>query len=156
MNKYWPIVEAVAGLSKDPSTKVGAILLDEDGRIVSTGYNGFPRGDPDTPEDYADRPLKLRKVVHAECNCICNAAALGVPTKGTIMMVYGLTPCASCAGVIVNAGVKDVLVYVPSKTVIKPEWFDEWEITTSVFSAAGVLYLSKVGKVARIPSCLNS
>ena len=63
--------------SKDPSTQVGACIVDKDNRIVSMGYNGFPKGcsDNEYPWDKVGNPLdtKYMYVVHAELNAILNA-----------------------------------------------------------------------------------
>src|SRR5690606_2424141 len=87
--------------SKDPSSKVGAVLVDEDNRIVSVGYNGPPRG---TDDDYAysRREFKLLRVLHAEENAILFAGRRGC----SIYVTHH--PCAHCAAVIVQAGIKHV------------------------------------------------
>ena len=66
--------------SKDPSTKIGAVLVRGD-NIVSIGYNGFPRGINDSPERLNNREEKYFYVVHAESNAILNAARNGIATK---------------------------------------------------------------------------
>jgi dCMP deaminase len=65
----------VAKLSKDPSTKVGAVILDSKRRIVSGGYNGFPRGVEDSDERLNNRETKLRMTIHAERNALSFATA---------------------------------------------------------------------------------
>lgn len=74
-DKFWLTVATLVSVrSKDPSSKVGAVIVDNDKRFVSMGYNGFPRGTNDDPELYQDRPEKLRRVIHAETNAILSGA----------------------------------------------------------------------------------
>ncbi|MBQ8371571.1 MAG: dCMP deaminase family protein [Clostridia bacterium] len=104
-----------AGRSKDPSTQVGACIVDENKRIISTGYNGFPQGcsDDDFPwnRDESAGETKYKFVVHAELNAILNAA--GKPLAGSRIYV-ALFPCNECAKAIIQAGVKEI-IYLSDK-----------------------------------------
>lgn len=102
--------------SKDPNTQVGACIVNDDNRIVSVGYNGFPRGcsDEDFPwERSADNPndTKYPFVCHAELNAILNSNGIGV--KGSRIYV-ALFPCNECAKAIIQAGIKEI-VYISDK-----------------------------------------
>ena len=101
--------------SKDPSTQVGACIIDSDNRILSTGYNGFPQGcsDDEFPwnRDEALGETKYNYVVHAELNAILNAS--GKKLAGAILYV-GLFPCNECAKAIIQSGIKEV-VYLSDK-----------------------------------------
>ena len=101
--------------SKDPSTQVGACIIDEDKRILSTGYNGFPQGcsDDEFPwnRDESLGDTKYQYVVHAELNAILNAG--GKSLVGSRIFV-SLFPCHECAKAIIQAGVKEV-VYLSDK-----------------------------------------
>ena len=101
--------------SKDPNTQVGACIVDENRRILSTGYNGFPHGcsDDDFPwnRDEALGETKYQFVVHAELNAILNSR--GKSLSGSTLYV-GLFPCNECAKAIIQAGVKEV-VYLSDK-----------------------------------------
>src|SRR5256885_7874148 len=81
----------VAQNSKDPSTKVGVVIVrssdDGPGDKIAEGWNGFPRGIADTNERLADRDVKLDLVVHGELNAILNAGRLGVSCIGATMYV---------------------------------------------------------------------
>ena len=96
--------------SKDPSTQVGACIVSEDNRILSTGYNGFPQGcsDDDFPwnRDQSLGETKYNFVVHAELNAILNAG--GKSLVGSRIFV-SLFPCHECAKAIIQAGVKEVV-----------------------------------------------
>ncbi|MCC8016497.1 MAG: dCMP deaminase family protein [Clostridiales bacterium] len=102
--------------SKDPNTQVGACIVNADNRIVSVGYNGFPRGcsDEDFPwERTADNPndTKYPFVCHAELNAILNSNGIGV--KGARIYV-ALFPCNECAKAIIQAGISEV-IYISDK-----------------------------------------
>lgn len=95
----------VATLSRDPSTKVGAVIVNPTTRaVVATGYNGFPRGISDAPADYNDRETKLLQIVHAELNAILNAAANGAQVSGCVLFVT-LPPCMECTKAIIQSGI---------------------------------------------------
>ena len=102
--------------SKDPNTQVGACIVNDDNRIVSVGYNGFPRGcsDEDFPwERSADNQndTKYPFVCHAELNAILNSNGIGV--RGSRIYV-ALFPCNECAKAIIQAGIKEI-VYISDK-----------------------------------------
>ena len=101
--------------SKDPSTQVGACIIDGDKRILSTGYNGFPKGcsDDEFPwnRDEAAGDTKYQYVVHAELNAILNAS--GKSLAGATVYV-GLFPCHECSKAIIQSGIKKV-IYLSDK-----------------------------------------
>ena len=98
-----------ASYSKDPSTKVGAVIYHPTrNSIVTTGYNGFPRGTLDDPELYADKSRKYPRVVHAEANAIVDAAYQGKSTSGMYLAITH-PPCADCAGIIIQAGIRYIV-----------------------------------------------
>lgn len=93
--------------SIDPNTKHGCIAVDKDNAILSTGYNGPPRGcnDEDVPKT---RPDKYLIFTHAEENCIINAARKGISLDGSTFYITGY-PCSRCLGKLINAGVRKVV-----------------------------------------------
>ena len=101
--------------SKDPNTQVGACIVDDQNRILSTGYNGFPQGcsDDEFPwaREGAEGETKYQFVVHAELNAILNSR--GKNLSGSKLYV-GLFPCNECAKAIIQAGVGEV-VYLSDK-----------------------------------------
>ena len=101
--------------SKDPSTQVGACIIDNNNRIISTGYNGFPKGcsDDEFPwnRDAAAGETKYPFVVHAELNAILNAR--GKSLSGSKVYV-ALFPCNECAKAIIQAGISEV-IYLSDK-----------------------------------------
>ena len=103
------IAKVIASKSKDPNTKVGAVLVDHENRIIGTGYNGFPPGVEETPERW-EKPTKYAYVVHAEANCLLHAI---VKPKGHTMYTT-MFPCTECAKLLATSGVKRV-VYLDDK-----------------------------------------
>ena len=104
----------VAQWSKDQSSKVGCVIV-KDRRIISTGYNGMARGINDDVPERHERPEKYEWFVHAEPNCIINAAREGVSTLGADMYLNWY-PCHICASYIKQAGIKRLFVDQ------EPEW----------------------------------
>ncbi len=92
--------------SKDPNTQVGACIVSEDNIIISTGYNGMPKGcsDDEYPWEREGRDTKYPYVVHAELNAILNAH--GRSLQGSKLYVT-LFPCNECAKAIIQSGVKE-------------------------------------------------
>lgn len=123
----------VSSWSKDPSTKVGAVIVRSDRRIVSTGYNGFPRNVLDAPELIADRAIKYKRTVHAELNAILQARE---PLDSTELYCT-LPPCASCAGAIVQAGIKHVSFLSPGPETTA-RWSEEWTHMLEMFKQAKI------------------
>lgn len=135
--RYMELAETISKWSKDPSTKIGAIAVSDRGRVLATGFNGFPRGIADTPERYNDRETKLKYVVHAEANMIYNATASGVDLYDSEVYVYGLPICSECAKALIQVGVKRV--YVVNEHVNKSErWIESWNLTKSMFDECGL------------------
>ncbi len=101
--------------SKDPSTQVGACIVDKQNRILSTGYNGFPQGcsDDEFPwnrdEDKGD--TKYPFVVHAELNAILNTRGKSLQDSKIYVALF---PCNECAKAIIQAGIKEI-IYLSDK-----------------------------------------
>ena len=97
--------------SKDPSTKVGACIINpNDNTILSLGYNGFPRGCDDNLFPWGkgnenEEDNKYPYVVHAELNAILNAHK---DLRGSVLYTT-LSPCKECTKAIIQAGIKEVI-----------------------------------------------
>jgi len=121
----------IAQKSKDPSTKVGCVIVGNDNAVLSMGFNGFPRGvreefnfterypqaDPVMaltmpkldPERW-DRPAKYSWVEHAERNAIYNAARNGVRLAGArAYLNWEPQPCADCTRALIQAGIVEII-----------------------------------------------
>ena len=107
--RFLKLSKEISTWSKDPSTKVGALIISEDRNIISTGYNGFPRNIEDTEERLNNRETKYKFILHAEMNCILNALYNGRSVKDCILFVHGLPPCSECTKSIIQAGIKKVI-----------------------------------------------
>ena len=122
--------------SKDPSTKVGCVVVGEDREIRSTGFNGFPRGIEDSMERLEDRELKYPLICHAEENAIMHAARIGISLKDCTAYVTW-PPCTRCARSLIQAGVTEV-VY-PDNIEIPDRWVEDFERSSSMMEEAGVI-----------------
>ena len=106
-DKYFlRIAREVATASKDPSSKVGALVVRER-RVLATGYNGFPRGVADDKRLH-DKPAKYERIVHAEMNAVIYA---GRESIGSTVYMFGFkgAPCINCAKHLIAAGVVRVV-----------------------------------------------
>ena len=136
--RYMGLAEQVSTWSKDPNTKVGAVIVGSKGQILTQGYNGFPRRIKDTQKRLEDRDTKLKYVVHAEMNAIFNATYSGVSLDGATLYVYGLPICSECAKGIIQVGIKKVVIQSETIT-IRPHWEESWKLSAEMFREAGVL-----------------
>lgn len=123
----------IATWSKDPSTKVGCVVVDQNRVIIAEGYNGFPRGILDDGR-LADREQKYPLIVHAEENAVATAARIGARLDGC-NIVSTLFPCTRCARLLIQAGITAV--------VAPREWPDRWaedmQRSQALLVEAGVL-----------------
>ena len=105
---FMGIAMLAARRSKDPNTQVGACIVSPDNIIISTGYNGMPKGCSDDEYSWAREgsETKYPYVVHAELNAILNAN--GRDLRGSRLYV-ALFPCNECAKAIIQSGVKEVI-----------------------------------------------
>ncbi len=131
---YLGMAEYVATASKDPSTKVGSVIVRPNNTIASVGYNGFPRGMSDDPALYADRETKYSRIVHAEMNAILNAHG---PVDG-FTLYNTFPPCDRCAVFVVQAGIRRVVTLsVPTEAADR--WASSLAKTAAIFADAGVV-----------------
>jgi dCMP deaminase len=98
------IAKLCSEMSKDPSTKVGAVIVSPDHKVISMGYNGFPKDVPDYTEWYHNREKKYELIVHAEQNALNNMS--GTIPPGSTVYVYPLKPCEKCYITLKNYGIK--------------------------------------------------
>lgn len=110
--RFMDLAKHVASWSKDPSTQVGAVIVNDKKQVISMGYNGFPRGVRDCQERYRDKATKLSFVAHAERNALDNAFN---DVEGATLYST-LYPCSDCAKGIIQRGIKTV--------VTSKEWYD--------------------------------
>lgn len=135
--KYMDVAKAVASLSKDASTQVGAIILGPSQEVRSLGYNGAPRGcSADEDARGVTRPEKYFWFSHAELNAITNAARVGTPLDGSSIIVTH-PPCMDCARAIVQSGIR--AVYVPAwDRIFEERWKEHLVRSKKLFEECGV------------------
>ncbi|MRG72124.1 CMP deaminase [Alphaproteobacteria bacterium HT1-32] len=136
--------------SKDPRTKVGAVVVGPDNEIRSTGYNSFPRGMNDQVSERYVRPAKHLFFEHAERNAIYNAARMGQSLKGC-RIYLPFMPCSDCARGIVQCGVSEVILHAAHPGNHKQEQAKENHRASSViFQECGIHVRYWDGSVAEI------
>lgn len=128
----------IASWSKDPSTKVGCVVVGPDREIRSTGFNGFPRGIEDTLDRLHDREKKYPLVCHAEENAIMHAARIGVALKDCTAYVTW-PPCTRCARSLIQAGVRRIIY--PAGLEIPERWREDFNISSDMLREAGLSVL---------------
>ena len=136
-DEYFMGISLLSGMrSKDPSTTVGACIVDKNNRIVSIGYNGFINGcsDDDFPWDKEGEFLETKYpfVVHAEQNAILNARGKSLED---CTIYVNLFPCHDCAKNIIQSGIKKV-IYLEDKY----KDTDSIKASKMMFEKSGVVY----------------
>lgn len=132
--RFLDLAKFVSGWSKDPSTQVGAVIVDPDKRIVSLGYNGFPMGISDDDSRLSNRETKYKIIIHAECNALLFA---NTNLLGYSLYTYPFMPCPRCAGLIIQAGISKVISY----NNIPERWSEDFNVTQELFREASVSLL---------------
>ena len=137
-NRFMDMAEMISTWSKDPSSKIGAVAVNDERRILATGYNGFPKGIADTEERLNNKDEKYPRIIHAEMNALMNALYSGVSLKDATLYVYGLPVCPSCSKCVIQAGVKRVVI--PATKTDKGNWQQVWEEQSlPMYKEAGVI-----------------
>lgn len=136
-DRFLALADHIASWSKDPSTKVGAVIVRPNRTIASVGYNGFPRGVNDDPERLNDRPTKYSMTVHAEANAILSADGR---IDGCTLYVTPLHPCSNCASLIIQSGISKVVAGMPTDPA---HWADSFAKAKIMFDEAGVEVIVK-------------
>lgn len=131
--RFQQLAQLVATWSRDPSTKVGAVIVDQQNRVQGIGYNGFPRGVEDTAERYADRDEKYPRIVHAELNAILNSGNV----SGCTLYVT-LPPCSACAAAIIQSGIDRVIMPQSVAPEVVDRWAESFHISDTMFREAEV------------------
>lgn len=131
--RFIELARHISGWSKDPSTKVGCVVVGPDREIRATGFNGFPRGVSDDGRLH-DRDEKYPRICHAEENAIMQAARTGVTLKNCTS--YGTwPPCCRCARGMVQAGLKEVVF---PKVEIPERWQEDFDRAMGMLHEAGI------------------
>lgn len=126
------MAKLVSTWSKDPSTKVGAVIVDSDNTVISVGFNGLPRRIQDTEQRLTNRDVKLKIIIHAEINAIITAKR---PLNGTTIYTYPFMSCSQCAGMIIQSGICRHISYKTNNE----RWKDSFDLALEMFDEARVI-----------------
>lgn len=129
--RFIALAKHIAGWSKDPSTKTGAIIVRPDQTIVSVGYNGFARGMHDDYIFYIDRESKYSRIIHCEMNAILNARE---HLQGYTLYVWPFMCCDRCSVHVIQVGIKRVVVPISDNE----RWLSVQKIAKENFNEANV------------------
>lgn len=133
--RFFSIAKTVANWSKDPSKKIGAVIVDQQNRIVSTGFNGIPRGVLETDERLNNKEIKRSITIHAEENAILFAKR---DLTNCRLFIYGLPPCAHCCAMIIQSGISEVNYMVPKEYEISDFWSDNIKLGHNILKERGL------------------
>lgn len=135
-DKRWLNLAEQTGMwSKDRRHKVGCIIVGSANQVLSTGYNGFPRGIDDEIDERHEQPAKLDWTEHAERNAIFNAARLGSPLEGSTVYAT-LFPCIACSRAIIQIGAATLVTYAPN--ISHHRWGREFVFSLALLEESGV------------------
>ncbi len=134
-SRFLELAKHISEWSKDPSTKVGCVVVGEDREIRSTGFNGFPRGIEDDSNRLEDREQKYPLICHAEENAIMHAARIGISLKGNTAYI-SWPPCSRCARSLIQAGVNEVVF--PAGVDVPERWRPDFDIAIAMMNEAGI------------------
>ena len=132
--RFMSLAKLVSTFSKDPSTGVGSVIVDENQRIVSTGFNGLPRQVADSTDRLNNRELRLALTLHAEQNAVLFAER---SIRGTTCYVWPLPPCSRCAALLIQAGVGRVVAPEPGSQLAE-RWGESIQLAVMALREAGV------------------
>lgn len=142
--------------SKDPSTRVGAVIVGPNNEVRSTGYNGFSRGVNDDQERYRNKVFKHYACNHAEENAILHCARIGIAAEGCILYTTWL-PCSYCAKAIIQTGISAVVYHDAFPGTHGSEtWGESMAISRKIFEEAGVSLRGFNGNLITISGLYNS
>lgn len=133
---FMQMVYLISTKSRDPRTKIGAVLV-KDKRVISMGYNGFPGGVDDLDERYNNRDAKYKFIVHSEDNCILTASRFGISTIGTTLYTNGI-PCCECSKSIIQGGIAEIVIHKQWPDMKHSNWIESTNISKIMLAEAGV------------------
>ena len=133
--RYLNLANHISQWSKDPSSKVGCVVVGPDREIRSTGFNGLPRGIEDNDERLNNREIKYPLICHAEENAIMHAARIGISLKDCTAYVTW-PPCTRCARSLVQAGVSTIIY--PKNIEIPDRWIDDFNLSLKLLKEAKI------------------
>lgn len=129
--------------SKDPSTKVGCVVVGEGNVILAMGFNGFPRQVDESKPERWERPAKYTWVEHAERNCCHNAARHGIKLLGaTAYMNWDPIPCVECTKAMIQSGIREIVGPKNRCFKARPNASNmdyQFDVATTMLNEAGII-----------------
>ena len=144
---YLGVALNAARYSKDPATRVGAVIVSPRRRVWGAGYNRFPTSIKETPERMNDRDVKLSLVIHAELNAVFDAQRSDRTAFGCTLYlactddsgdVWGGPPCTRCTVHLIEAGIAEIVSHPIKATPSK--WHADLAVARELLAEAGVKY----------------
>lgn len=155
--RYLTIAMQISHWSKDPRSRMGAVITNADRRLIALGFNGFPKQVEDCQSRLHNKRVKYEIVVHAEANAMLIAGSAAV---GGTLYLYGPRPiCGRCAGLLIQAGIKRAVAIprppcdeIRGKTVndhpSQMNWPESGRLAIQMFNEAGVDFEAANNKIA--------
>jgi dCMP deaminase len=142
--RFLELARHISTWSKDPSTKVGAVIADEKNTVVGLGFNGFPRDVKDSENRYNDRETKYKFVVHAEANAVLSAGKYAEGCTIFVFPSFSFPPvCQDCAKLVIQTGIRRIVGYVPNENDPRVKrWLKSTSIAKLMCEEAGVYWES--------------
>lgn len=133
--RYLRLAQEASTWSKDPSTKVGSVVVDREGDVIAVTFNGLPRGVSDSLDRLDNREVKYRMIEHAERNGMRVANKGGGDTVGSTVYIYPLPPCAPCAAHLLQHGVARIVSIAsrPGDEELVRRWQDDFNLANDMY-----------------------
>lgn len=147
--RYLELSQLVSSWSKDPSTKVGAVIVRENKSIASIGFNGLPAGVDDAPERLADRSIKYPLTIHAEENAMRFAG--GEDFSKSRVYVYPCQPCGPCLSKLSQNGLKDVMTVREVGSDMEKRWATSFAISRDIIAKESKVKIESIDIYPREP-----
>ena len=132
--RFFSLAQHVSSWSRDPSTRVGCVIVGPTNEVRALGYNGLPRNIEDL-EGRFQRPNKYAWVEHAERNAIYAASRIGVPLNGCKMYVSWF-PCVECARAALQVGIAEIIASEPDWQ--SPHWGNQFILARELLAEGGI------------------
>ncbi len=133
---FLKMASLIAKKSKDPRTKIGAVIV-KDKQIISSGYNGFPKGVSD--DDRLNKDNKNTFMVHAEANAIIQCAKNGTSCDKSTLYTFA-PPCCECSKLIINSGIKYVKILESYYQIFskRDDWKESVKHAIDILNESGI------------------
>lgn len=143
---YMTLAYLVAMKSKDKSSKIGAVIVGRENQIISTGYNGIPRGVNDDIEERHLKPEKYEFFEHAERNSIFQSARYGIELQGSTLYTQKM-PCTDCMRGIIQSGIYKVWIHDNNGQEMGSRWIESAKYSKEMAEESGVEICSYRGSL---------